>query len=93
MIGLENQTESDVKDTIDLAILGGASHISAYALKPEEGTPMFGKYLNGDLPSEDETAELYDFARNYLEENGFNRYEVSNFAKDGKRPPRGEAFE
>ena len=83
MIGLENQTASDVKDTIDLAILGGASHISAYALKPEEGTPMFGKYLNGDLPSEDETAELYDFARKYLEENGFKRYEVSNFAKDG----------
>ncbi len=83
MIGLENQTESDVKDTIDLAVQGGASHISAYALKPEEGTPMFGKYLNGDLPSEDETAELYDFARKYLEENGFKRYEVSNFAKDG----------
>ena len=35
------------------------------------------------LPSEDETAELYDFARKYLEENGFKRYEVSNFAKDG----------
>lgn len=83
MLGLENQTSQDVKDTIDLAIDGGASHISAYALKAEEGTPMFGKYLNGDLPSEDETAELYDFARNYLEENGFNRYEVSNFAKDG----------
>ena len=81
--GLENQTESDVKNTIDLAINGGAKHISAYALKAEEGTPMFGKYLNGDLPSEDETAELYDFAKSYLEENGFYRYEVSNFAKEG----------
>ena len=83
MLGLENQTESDVKNTIDLAINGGAKHISAYALKAEEGTPMFGKYLNGDLPSEDETAELYDFAKSYLEENGFYRYEVSNFAKEG----------
>ncbi len=83
MLGLENQKESDVKDTIDLAISAGASHISAYALKAEEGTPMFGKYLNGDLPSEDETAELYDFARKYLENNGFSRYEVSNFAKEG----------
>ena len=83
MLGLENQTAQDVKDTIDLAISGGARHISAYALKAEEGTPMFGKYLNGDLPSEDETAELYDFARNYLREKGFFRYEVSNFAQDG----------
>lgn len=83
MLGLENQTEKDVKDTIDLAVSSGASHVSAYALKPEEGTPMFGKYLNGDLPSEDETAELYDFAKSYLEEKGFYRYEVSNFAKDG----------
>ena len=83
MIGLENQTEQDVKDTIDLAITGGAKHISCYTLKPEEGTPMFGNYLNGDLPSEDETTDLYDFAVKYLKENGFNRYEVSNFSKDG----------
>lgn len=83
MIGLENQTEEDVKATIDLAETGGAKHISCYALKPEEGTPMFGKYLNGDLPSEDETADLYDFAKKYLEEKGYYRYEVSNFAKDG----------
>ena len=85
MIGLENQTQADVKDTIDLAIKGGANHISCYALKPEEGTPMFGRYLNGDLPSEDETADLYDFAYGYLKQNGFDRYEISNFAKDGKK--------
>ena len=84
LLGLENQTKDDVKNSIDLAIKGGASHISAYALKAEEGTPIFSKYLNGDLPSEDETAELYDFAVKHLDENGFKRYEISNFAKDGK---------
>ncbi len=83
LVGLENQTAEDVKKSIDLAIKGGVSHISMYALKPEEGTPMFGKYLNGDLPSEDETADLYDFGVNYLAENGFYRYEISNFAKPG----------
>ena len=85
MIGLEDQKPEDVKATIDLAVEGGAKHISCYALKAEEGTPMYGKYLNGDLPSEDETAELYDHALAYLKELGFNRYEVSNFAKDGYR--------
>lgn len=84
LIGLENQTEEDVKKSIDLATNSGASHISCYALKPEEGTPIFGKYLNGDLPSEDQTADLYDFAVDYLAKKGFVRYEISNFAKDGK---------
>lgn len=83
MIGLEDQTIDDVKATIDLAIKGGAKHISCYALKPEEGTIMYGKYLNGDLPDADEVADLYDGAVAYLKENGFERYEVSNFAKDG----------
>ena len=44
---------------------------------------MYGKYLNGDLPSEDEVAELYDFAREKLAKLGFMWYEVSNFAKKG----------
>ena len=83
MLGLEDQTKDDVKAAIDLAANSGAKHISAYALKPEEGTPMYGKYLNGDLPSEDETAELYEYAVAYLKEKGFNRYEVSNFAVKG----------
>ncbi len=83
LLGLEDQTKDDVKNSIDLAIKGGVSHISAYTLKAEEGTPMYGKYLNGDLPSEDEQAELYDFARAYLAEKGFKRYEVSNFCKEG----------
>ena len=84
MIGLKDQKQDEVKQTIDLAVKGGAQHISVYALTPEDGTPMYSTYLNGELPSEDETAELYDFARNYLKELGFNRYEVSNFAKEGK---------
>ena len=83
LIGLEGQTEEDVKNSIDLAADAGASHVSMYALKPEEGTPMFGKYLNGDLPSEDETADLYDFGVKHLAEKGFERYEISNFAKPG----------
>lgn len=83
LLGLENQTEKDVKDSIDLAVENGAKHISAYALKPEEGTPIFGKYLNGDLPSQDEVADLYDFTVRYLKEKGYERYEISNFALNG----------
>ena len=62
MIGLPGQTSENVKKTIDLAVLCGAKHISVYALKPEEGTPMYSKYLNGDLPDGDTVADFYDFS-------------------------------
>ncbi len=83
MIGLPGQTSENVKKTIDLAVLCGAKHISVYALKPEEGTPMYSKYLNGDLPDGDTVADFYDFSVSYLKEKGFYRYEVSNFAIPG----------
>ncbi len=83
MLGLKNQTKEDVQKTIDLAIACGSKHISMYALTVEDGTPIFTDYLNGELPDSDEVAELYDFGRKLLEEKGFKRYEISNFAIPG----------
>ncbi len=83
LLGLSGQTLDQVKKTIDLAIVGGVSHISTYALTPEVGTPIYSEYLNGELLSDDEVADIYDGVVEYLKEKGFNRYEVSNFAKAG----------
>lgn len=84
MIGLPDESCNDVKNTIDLATsFENVKHISLYALTAEEGTPMYTKYLNGELPSDDEVADIYDFSRKLLSEKGFNRYEVSNFSKTG----------
>ncbi|MBQ3597187.1 MAG: radical SAM family heme chaperone HemW [Clostridia bacterium] len=83
LIGLADQTAEQVKKSIDLAIAGEVNHISMYALTPEVGTPIYTDYLNGLLPSGDEIAELYDIAREYLSQKGFERYEVSNFCKKG----------
>lgn len=80
LLGLENQTVEQVKRSIDLALAGGAKHISTYALTPEVGTPIYNDYLNGLLLSEDEVADIYDEIRAYLKEKGLNRYEVSNFS-------------
>ena len=80
MLGIFDQGKDKVKESIDLAILGGAKHISAYALKAEEGTPLYSNYLNGDLPDDDTVAELYDFARQYLKENGFEQCVYANTA-------------
>ncbi len=83
LLGLVDQTLDQVKKTIDLAIAGGVNHISAYALTVEPGTPIYTDYLNGELLSDDEVADIYDGMREYLKEKGFKRYEVSNFCKDG----------
>ena len=83
LLGLSGQTLEQVKKSVDLALAGGVSHISAYALTPEVGTPIYTDYLNGELLSEDEVADIYDGLRAYLKEKGFYRYEVSNFAKKG----------
>ena len=84
MIGLKNQTVADVEKTISVAAESGASHISMYALTPEDGTPIYTDYLNGELPDGDEVAEMYSAGVKKLESLGFLRYEVSNFCKKGK---------
>ncbi len=85
MIGLKGQTIDDILKTIDVAAAFGASHISMYALSPEDGTPIYTDYLNGELPDSDEVAQMYAAGCEKLKSLGFERYEVSNFAKDGKR--------
>jgi len=84
MIGLKNQSIADVEKTIDIAAEAGASHISMYALTPEDGTPIYTDYLNGELPDGDEVAEIYAAGVKKLASLGFERYEVSNFCKKGK---------
>ncbi|MCH5146763.1 MAG: radical SAM family heme chaperone HemW [Clostridiales bacterium] len=84
MIGLKDQTVDDIIKTIEVAAAFGASHISMYALTPEDGTPIYTDYLNGELPDSDEVAQMYEAGVKKLKELGFDRYEVSNFAKKGK---------
>ncbi len=82
--GLPYQTEKSLKEDIDSAIKSGASHISLYSLSLEEGTVLEGKISGGVLDYDSDQADaLWLLGRDYLEENGFNQYEVSNFCKDG----------
>ena len=83
MLGLKNQTKADIEKTIELASACGSKHISMYALTVEDGTPIYTDYLNGELPDSDEVAEFYEYGCKLLKEKGYNRYEISNFAKKG----------
>ena len=68
-------------------------HISAYSLIIEEGTPFYEKYgdecdnkLDNNAPLPDEVSEriMYEETEEILSTYGYHRYEISNYAKEGK---------
>ena len=81
MLGIPYQTKQSVEEHLKILIDCGVTHISAYMLKREKGTPFY----TSDLPflGEGQTADLYLFVCDFLKSYGFERYEISNFAKKG----------
>ena len=84
MIGLPNQTIFDVTKSIDF-VKDKVTHISCYGLILEENTKLFDMVKNNKikLPDEDVCNKMYQTAYDKLNENGYHRYEVSNFCKMG----------
>lgn len=83
IIGYPGQKLQDVKDTLNLLLKLEIPHISAYMLSVESGTQLKKLVDNGSvgLPSEDLVIQMYNYILNTLTENGYNRYEFSNFSK------------
>lgn len=86
MFGLPNQSLNEWEETLREIISLEPAHISAYSLIIEEGTTFYNLYENDKLklPTEEEERKMYHLAKEILEENGFNQYEISNYAKEGK---------
>lgn len=82
MFSYKGQTFDIWKNDLEKAVNTGISHISCYGLKVEEGTPFHQQ--NMENLDEDTDRKMQKYAVEFLEENGFNRYEISNFAKPGK---------
>lgn len=83
MLGIPNQTEESLKDTVDFCLQTGVPHISGYILKLEEGTPLYRNQHKYSFPDEDLTADLYLQLCGSLNSAGIFQYEISNFAKAG----------
>lgn len=84
MLAVGGQTMKGLARSLETAAGLPLKHISAYMLKIEEGTPLSGdaEYYK-TLPSEDDTADMYLYAVEYLADKGFEQYEISNFSKVG----------
>lgn len=85
MLALPNQTLEILEDSLNKVISLAPEHISVYSLILEEGTKLHNLVESGELELIDEELErkMYWRVKNILEENGYNHYEISNFAKRG----------
>ncbi len=83
LVGLPRQKLSDVKKTLDLVVKHNCTHVSVYSLILEDNTPLYNMVASGELhlPKEEKTLGMYNYALKFLREKGYERYEVSNFAR------------
>lgn len=83
--GLPGQTAASFASSVEGIIALAPEHVSLYALKTEEGTPLADSVAAGlvTLPGEDEVCDMYFSAIKTLEAAGIEQYEISNFALPG----------
>ncbi len=80
MFAIPNQTTESLLYSLDCIKKINPTHISVYSLIVEEGTPFYDMDLN--IADEDTERDMYDIIEKVLLEQGFKRYEISNYAKD-----------
>ena len=81
--GLPDQTLEQWENTLADALVLAPRHISCYGLKLEEGTPLYDRRESLNLPDGDLQADMYLYAVELLTQNGYQQYEISNFAQPG----------
>ena len=83
--GLPKQTIEEIKENITLVSQLPINHISTYGLQVERGTRLYHLVEKELISLPDESLEdrMYETMMQGIQELGFERYEISNFAKNG----------
>jgi oxygen-independent coproporphyrinogen-3 oxidase len=88
--GLPHQTRESWRQSLEELAALAPEHASVYLLEVDEGSRLGrevlqggARYSAGALPSEDEMAEFYETAQEFLAGMGYHHYEISNWAKPG----------
>lgn len=94
MFGFPYETLTDWQSDIDAAIQLGVEHISAYSLMYEEGTALYRMLEQGKIEEIDEetSRQMYELLISRLTEAGYEHYEISNFARPGKRSRHNSSY-
>jgi len=87
MFGIPNQTVEEWMVTLENVCSLEVDHISAYSLKIEEDTALYSMVQNGVIHPMDECTErhMYHEGISFLRQRGYIQYEISNFAREGKK--------
>jgi oxygen-independent coproporphyrinogen-3 oxidase len=87
IFGVPGQTEAEWQDDLRRALDLRPDHVSTYGLTYEKGTPLWKQRQRGAVIALDEERELalYAAAIDTLQAAGFEHYEISSFARPGKR--------
>ena len=92
--GLPGQTLSRWQESLRRAVELGSEHLSLYALTIEQGTP-YGRWAARGLmpvPDPDLAADMYEWSSEYLQGQGYEQYEISNWAKPRTAAPKACAY-
>jgi len=89
--GIPAQSFNSWRDSLSKAAECSPAHISTYELTPEKGTVLFDLINNPPLhpvsnlkmPPEDSILDMYNYTIDSMANNGYEHYEISNFAKLG----------
>ena len=86
MADIPGQTIESYRQTLKTVLALEPEHISSYSLIVEEGTPFYKMQEEGllILPDEDTDREMYALTKEMLQEKGYTRYEISNYARKGR---------
>lgn len=85
MIGLPESNKESLKSSLDFVLSLDPEHISTYILSVDEGTPLYDIRDTLNMPDEEEIVRQYMQVCKALKKAGYEHYEISNFAKKGKR--------
>lgn len=94
MSALPGQTMKSWQNTLQKVTALRPEHISAYSLIIEEGTPFYERFAEDErvreegghprlLPEEEVERQMYELTEVFLHTKGYERYEISNYAKPG----------
>ena len=85
MIALPDSDLKTLKEDIEFVCSLLPEHISAYILKIEQNTAFYKLKSSLNLPDDDGAEDQYLFLSSFLENLGYEHYEISSFAKEGKK--------
>lgn len=85
MIGLRGQDSESLDHTLDRLTALPIAHLSAYMLKLEPGTAFDCDDVRSSVPDDDEVSDLYMQLCERMSAADFEHYEISNWARGGRR--------